>query len=332
MNRRGGRATTRRWCGAVTMTLAALAGDVASSQTLENLSLARSYGSGVHAFFTGDFARSYEDLTAAIEAGSEDPRTRYFRGLAAMRLGRLDEAEADFSEGADLEARALGGWPVSRSLERVQGHDRLQLERHRVRARVAALQRDRAAERDRYLGAAAAQPQVLRGRVPSTRPSPAADRSNPFADQPDPAAASPEPPAAPEPGLLPPPAPADAAPAEPEATQPEPEADQLKPEMELPAAEPNQAPADTPVEAETSPDAGPAAEVDMPAEVESPVTAEGDAAGAAADAPSEPAPGVPAGEDPFDDKEPAPAKEPTVPEEPAAPIADDAPAPAAGDQ
>ena len=173
------------WAAAI----AAPAGSV-FGQTQDNLSLTRTYGAGVHAYFSGDFDRSYDELTAAVEAGSEDPRTRYFRGLAALRLGRLDEAEADFSEGADLEARALGGWPVSRSLERVQGHDRLRLERHRVRARVAALQRDRAAERERYSGIEDAQPEVLRRRAPITLPAPAGAAGNPFVEE-APAAAEP---------------------------------------------------------------------------------------------------------------------------------------------
>lgn len=204
----------------------ATAGSTAHGQALENLSLARTYGSGVHAYFSGDYDRSYEDLTAAIEAGSEDPRSRYFRGLAALRLGRLDEAEADFSEGAELEARSLGGWPVSRSLERVQGHDRLRLERHRVRARVAALERDRAAERQRYSAIEEAQPEVLRRRRPVELPAPATDAANPFVERSAPAPRPGEP-AAPEPApeILP------AEPAEGE------ESSELDMEQEAPAEE-----------------------------------------------------------------------------------------------
>ena len=71
------------WAAAI----AAPAGSV-FGQTQDNLSLTRTYGAGVHAYFSGDFDRSYDELTAAVEAGSEDPRTRYFRGLAALRLGR----------------------------------------------------------------------------------------------------------------------------------------------------------------------------------------------------------------------------------------------------
>jgi len=172
MRMRSVRGVAAGWCRAAVVVATAIISGVASAQVLETLPLARTYGSGVHAYFCGDYDRSYEDLTAAIEAGSQDPRARYFRGLAALRIGRLDEAEADFAEGADLEARALGGWSVSRSLERVQGHDRLRLERHRARARVAAHQRDLEAERVRYSDTFEAQEEVRRRLRPTTIPAP----------------------------------------------------------------------------------------------------------------------------------------------------------------
>jgi hypothetical protein len=188
--------------------LAAVGGVAAAPPTTDSLPLAAAYGDGVHAYFAGDFQRAYEDLTQAIEAGTEDPRAFYFRGLAALRQGRSDEAEADFSAGADHESRGLGGWPVARSLERIQGAERLQLERHRMRARVANLQRVREAERLRYSQIEAAQPDVLRRRRPVAPRG--GDEGNVF-EEPNPAE-RPEPAAPAEPM----PAPA----AEPEATEP----------------------------------------------------------------------------------------------------------------
>ncbi len=196
--------------------LLTLASVGARGQTIENLSVARTFGAGVHAYFSGAYDRSYDDMTAVIEAGSEDPRARYFRGLAALRMGRLDEAEADFSSGADLEARAIGNWRISSSLERVQGAERLQLERHRVRARVALLQQDLTAARKRYSDIEAAQPGVLRSRRPAAERR--GDAANPFAED-----AAPPPPA-PEPEPIPEPAP------------PKPPGDALEPEPETPAA------------------------------------------------------------------------------------------------
>ncbi len=157
---------------------------MARGQTaVEMAPLAAAYGSAVHAFFAGDYDRSHELLTTAIDAGIEDPRAWYFRGLSALRLGRMDEAEVDFTEGAERESSRVGRWPVSRSLERVQGADRLRLERHRVRARVAALQRDRESVRRRYSELDEAQSEVLRPRVPTT---PRRDTDNPFDNEVEP--------------------------------------------------------------------------------------------------------------------------------------------------
>lgn len=139
---------------------------LAASPVSEDPALARAFGSGVHAYFSGDYQRAYDDLTQAVEAGTEDPRTLYFRGLAARKLGRLDEAEADFTRASEQESEGTGAWPVSRSLERVQGSDRLALERHRMRARVVALQRDQTAIERRYSGIQRRQPEVLRAQRP----------------------------------------------------------------------------------------------------------------------------------------------------------------------
>lgn len=132
----------------------------------EDAALARPYGSGVHAYFSGDYQTAYDDLSDAVEAGTEDPRVFYFRGLAARKLGRLDESEADFATASRREADGTGGWPVSRSLERVQGIDRLALERYRMRARVVAAQQDYVAIQRRYSGIQRRQPEVLRNQHP----------------------------------------------------------------------------------------------------------------------------------------------------------------------
>lgn len=123
-------------------------------------------GGGMHAYHAGDFNRAYDDLTAAIEAGTSDPRSYYFRGLAALRLGRTSEADADFASGADREATSGTIRRVSLSLERVQGHDRLALERFRARARLGALQREQQAYGRRYSAIEDATSNVRRRRRP----------------------------------------------------------------------------------------------------------------------------------------------------------------------
>jgi hypothetical protein len=137
--------------------------------------VATTYGHGVHSFFAGEYQQAYDALSTAIDAGTPDPRAWYFRGLAALRMGRIEDAETDFIEGANRESAGVGSWPVARSLERVQGCDRLALERHRVRARVAALERDREAVRRRYSEIDEAQPEVLRTRRPQPLPQPEGD-------------------------------------------------------------------------------------------------------------------------------------------------------------
>lgn len=132
--------------------------------------LAVAYGNGVHAYYSGDYQRSYDELSTTIEGGTQDPRAFYFRGLAALKLGRLDEAEADFALGANAEAAGRGNWPVGRSLERIQGEPRLQLEKHRVRARMTALQQRREAIVRHYSQVEAARPDAQRSRRPESLP------------------------------------------------------------------------------------------------------------------------------------------------------------------
>lgn len=165
MRRRGG----QWWIVAAALAaIVAGAGARADLTSVEEQAIASTYGSGVHAYFAGDYDRSHEILSQAIEAGTADPRAWYFRGLAALKLGRTDEAEADFASGSTRESENTGAWGVARSLERVQGCDRAKLERYRVRAKVASLQEDRRRSRLRYLGVESAEPEVLRDRIPET--------------------------------------------------------------------------------------------------------------------------------------------------------------------
>lgn len=177
---RGGLVKAAGWSLAIVvgMAMPMVPHRVEAAPTIESLPLAATYGDAVHAYFAGEYQRSYDDLSSVIEAGSTDPRAYYFRGLAALKLGRLDESEADFSMGATREAEGTGTWPVARSLERIQGCDRLKLERHRVRARVALLQENRRRSTLRYLDVEQAAPDVQRTRRPSAEAP--ADEANPF--------------------------------------------------------------------------------------------------------------------------------------------------------
>ncbi len=185
--------------------------------------LAELYGQGVHEYFAGDYSQAHELLTIAIEQGSLDPRAYYFRGLVYGRLGRPDEAVADFKKGAELEA---GGttrvYPVGLSLQRVQGKARLELERYRQVARLTIRMRNNKATAARYESIQRGEADVIRD--PNRKPpanaaeivgTPPADATDPFgagATEVQPVIA-PEKPAEPEPDIFGAPAATPAAPA-----------------------------------------------------------------------------------------------------------------------
>jgi hypothetical protein len=135
--------------------------EVPSQAWAQDPVLSRLYGSGVHAYFGGDYVRAHELLTRAIKLGMEDPRVYYYRGLAYLKLGRPEEAEEDFRKGAEIEAKDFGiFYEVGRALERVQGRPRLLIEKHRFAARTAAKERAEQLRRERY-GLQRAQEQNL---------------------------------------------------------------------------------------------------------------------------------------------------------------------------
>jgi hypothetical protein len=113
--------------------------------------LAELYGQGVHAYFAGDYSGADNAFTNAIAQGCKDPRCFYFRGLTNHRLGRTTEGNEDLKLGAVLEANSSERiYPVSDSLQRVQGRMRMQIEKQRQQARLAARSKQNQAEQARY--------------------------------------------------------------------------------------------------------------------------------------------------------------------------------------
>ena len=84
-------------------------GPAVSTSRAQDSLLQELYGQGVHAYFAGKYDQAHELFTKAIEQGSQDPRCYYFRGFTYARLGRPDEAEADFKAGGDFESKAQSG-------------------------------------------------------------------------------------------------------------------------------------------------------------------------------------------------------------------------------
>ncbi len=79
-------------------------GPAVSATRAQDSLLQEMYGQGVHAYFAGKYDQAHELFSTAIDQGSQDPRCYYYRGLAFAKLGRPDEAEADYKRGAELEA------------------------------------------------------------------------------------------------------------------------------------------------------------------------------------------------------------------------------------
>lgn len=258
------------------------------------------YGSGVHAYNSGSFRTAYDDLTMAIRSGSRDPRVYYYRGLAYLRLGRPQEARADFNKAAALEMSDNDHfYPVSKSLERIQGSSRLQIERARANARLVAYRTRERGWYERYQRIRKNEPNVLAPPDEAAK-LPAPNKPAPPAEQ-EPADEMP----AEEPEAKSPfdedadtKKPAEEMPAEDaEAKSPFDEDDTKKPADEMPAEKPEP---DDPFGADAN-EKEPAEE--MPAEKEGDAAAEESADEMPADKPAKPA-----DDDPFadgDEKEPA---------------------------
>ena len=170
-----GRLLSRRITAPATCCLAAA---LAAATAAADTPLSRDFmGSGMHAYHAGAYVQSVDDLTAAIDAGCQDPRAYYFRALALLEQGREDEAVADMQEGALLESGGPGGIVVGRSLERVQGRHRLMLERYRRRALIEQQARDQRRIEQRYTDMIESEPERLRQRRPEAFVPPAATGS-----------------------------------------------------------------------------------------------------------------------------------------------------------
>ncbi len=238
-----------------TVTLGLLvAGGLVSSAAAQEAVMDEFYGDGVHNFYDRDFFQAMQNLSIAIDGGSKDPRAYYYRGLARLRTGDHYGAHDDMQMGAQLEADDVDQfYPVAKSLERVQGADRKQLEKYRSIARAHARQRQRTRDAMRYEQRRRNETQVLRA-VP-TGPAPAPLVAPAAGIAPAPAAAVPP---APAPGVVPtvtppatPPAPAAADPFGAPAADPAPAAADDPfgaPAEELPAEMPAEAPAEAPAE------------------------------------------------------------------------------------
>ena len=113
--------------------------EVASYTSAQDI-LEQHYGSGVHAYFASDFPLAEEYFNDVIEAGSQDPRVFYFRGLTQIQTQccMMEAGLGDFEQAAQLEISGKRSGDVAKALSRIQGPTRIVIERIRAKARLAA--------------------------------------------------------------------------------------------------------------------------------------------------------------------------------------------------
>jgi hypothetical protein len=163
------------------------------AQAIDSNVLSALYGEGMKAYYSGRYTQAHETFSQAIEAGSKDPRCFYFRGLSNLKLGRGPDAGMDFEKGAAIEAADFDVFfNVSGALERVQGPDRLTLERYRADGRKHAQKEIEKIRFEHYRRFAAQQPvagaatvegsaPAATGTAPAAAPAGApAESANPF--------------------------------------------------------------------------------------------------------------------------------------------------------
>ena len=107
------------------------------------------YGQAVHSYFRGNSLHAEELLNEVISAGSQDPRAYYFRGLCQSHGGYVG-GTADFERAAQLEIEGKKVVNVGKALERIQGAARVEIEKTRVRARLASRARVLEMQRSSY--------------------------------------------------------------------------------------------------------------------------------------------------------------------------------------
>jgi len=110
------------------------------------------YGKGVHAFFDRDYEGAVTILLQVEEMKSNDPRPYYFLGLAYLRQKKTEQADRCFEKAAQLEysGRTSRDYGVAESLRRIQGEERLRIEKIRSEERTNAQKREQQRQEVRY--------------------------------------------------------------------------------------------------------------------------------------------------------------------------------------
>jgi hypothetical protein len=96
------------------------------------------YGRGVHAFFAKDYQEALGFFQQAEKLESRDPRPYYYAGLTYKRLKQEQKSGEYYKKAASLEfgENIKREYDVSESLYRIQGRERLTIEKYREEARA----------------------------------------------------------------------------------------------------------------------------------------------------------------------------------------------------
>ena len=110
------------------------------------------YGEGVHAFFDHNYEGAVTVLLKAEELKSDDPRPYYFLGLVYLHQNKTDQADQYFKKAAQMEygGRSLRDYAVSEALRRIQGEERLRIEKIRAEERISARANEQRLQEMRY--------------------------------------------------------------------------------------------------------------------------------------------------------------------------------------
>ena len=141
------------------------------------------YGRAIHEYYRGDVTKAEQILNDVIAAGSADPRAYYFRGLCQAAISGSPEAgHSDFEQAAQLEIDGKKVVNVGKSLERVQGAVRCQIEGIRRKARLASRSKYLEMQKMRYDESLRSGSVVVPPRAPDVAPAPVPGANDPFKD------------------------------------------------------------------------------------------------------------------------------------------------------
>lgn len=107
-----------------------------SAQATDRLA-SKHYARGVQYFHQGRYGEAQQELDLATGYAPNDARIYFMRGMSKMRMGASYDAEADFQMGASIEVEH-GRGDVGVALQRLQGSERLTIERYRREAKKLA--------------------------------------------------------------------------------------------------------------------------------------------------------------------------------------------------